>query len=164
MENPLYHHIGKFVVMFQKFEAGAIDIVLEIVRGNDEFVRILITQHEFSGLLKRTDVLFARYVDERTINESEKGVFHKLIVKCLKFGELRNKIVHSQYFDLVQGEEAIALVRENSKLSGGKGRRIEETEDLTEQDFEVYFAKMNDAINLLEAFRLKIIDWNYPLE
>ena len=150
--------------MFQKLEAGVTDIVLQIVHGNDEFVRILITQHDFSTLLRTTDVLFSRYVDERTIDDAEKSVFHKLIVRALKLGELRNQIVHSQYFDLVQGEEPIALVRENSKLSGGMGKRIKDTQDLTEQDFEEYFSQVNDAINGLEVFRLKIIDWNYPLE
>lgn len=54
--------------------------------------------------------------------------------------------------------------REKSKLSPSKGSRVEETEDLTEEDFEGYFVRMNDAINELEAFRLKIIDWNYPCE
>jgi hypothetical protein len=164
MDNQLYHQLGKFVVLFQKLEAGVTDIVLQIVHANDEFVRILITQHEFSTLLRTTDVLFSRYVDERTIDDAEKSVFHKLIVRALKLGELRNQIVHSQYFDLVQGSEPIALVRENSKLSGGKGKRIKDTQDLTEQDFEEYFGQVNDAINGLEAFRLKIIDWNYPLE
>jgi len=161
MDNQLYHQLGKFVVIFQRLEAQITEIVLQIVNGNGEFVRILITQHGFSPLLKTTDVLFSRYVDERTIADSEKSIFHKLIVKCSKLAELRNRIVHSQYFDLVKGDEPIALVRENSRLSGGKGSRVEETEDLTEQDFEEYFVRVDDAINELEAFRLKIIDWNY---
>jgi len=164
MDNQLYHQLGKFVVIFQRLEAQVTDIVLEIVKGNPEFVKILITQHEFSSLLKTTDVLFSRYVDERSIDDSEKGIFHKLIVKCSKLAELRNRIVHSQYFDLVEGDEPIALVRENSKLSGGRGIRVEETEDLTKEDFEEYFARLNYAIDELEAFRLKIIDWNYPCE
>lgn len=164
MDNQLYHQLGKFIVIFQRLEAQVADIVLKIVNGNDEFVDILITQHALSSLLKTTDVLFSRYVDERTIDDSEKSIFHKLIVKCLKLAELRNTIVHSQYFDLVKGDEPIALVRENSKLSGGKGTRVEETEDLTKEDFEEYFVRLNDAINELEVFRLKIIDWNYPCE
>jgi len=164
MDNKLYNQLGKFVVLFQKLEAGVTDIVLTIVHGNDEFVRILITQHEFSTLLRTTDVLFSRYVDERTIDDAEKSIFHKLIVRALKLGELRNQIVHSQYFDLVQGEEPIALVRENFKLSGGKGKRIKDTQDLTEQDFKEYFSLLNGVISELEAFRLKIIDWKYPLE
>lgn len=164
MENQLYHQLGKFIVMFQRLETQLTDIVLQIVQGNVEFVNILITQHEFSSLLKTTDVLFSRYVDERTIDDSEKSVFHKLIVKCLKLAELRNTLVHSRYFDLVKGDEPIALVRENSKLSGGKGIRVEETEDLTKENFEEYFVRLNDAINELEVFRLKIIDWTYPCE
>lgn len=164
MENQLYFQLGKFVVIFQSLEAQATEIVLQIVNGNDEFVKILITQHEFSSLLKTTDVLFSRYVDERTIDDSEKNIFHKLIVDCNKLAELRNTIVHSQYIDLVKGDEHIALVRENSKLSGGKGARVEETEDLTKEDFEKYFDQLNVVINELEKFRLKIIDWNDPCE
>ena len=164
MENQLYHHLGKFVVIFQRLEAQVTDIVLEIVNGNCEFVKILITQHEFSSLLKTTDVLFSRYVDERTIDDSEKSLFHKLIVKCLKLAELRNTIVHSQYFDLVNGDEPIALIRENSKLSVGKGTRVEETEDLTEDNFKEYFVRLYDAINELEVFQQKIIDWNCPID
>lgn len=164
MENQLYHQLGKFVVIFQRLEAQVTDIVVQIVKGNPEFIRILITQHEFSSLLKTTDVLFSRYVDERTINDSEKAIFHKLVVECFKLAELRNSLVHSQYFDLVKGDEPIALVRENSKLRGGKGIRLEESEDLTKEKFEEYFTRLNLAINELEAFRLKIIDWNYPNE
>jgi len=164
MENQLYHQLGKFVVVFQRLEAQVTDIVLLIVKGNPEFVRILITQHEFSSLLKTTDVLFSRYVDERTIDDSEKAIFHKLIVECSKIAEIRNNLVHSQYFDLVQGDEPIALIRENSKLRGGKGIRLEESEDLTKEEFEKYFDRLNLTINELEAFRLKIIDWNYPIE
>ena len=164
MDNKLYHQLGKFIVIFQKVEAEVTEIVIQIVDGNYEFVKILTAQHEFSSLLKTADVLFARYVDERTIDNSEKSIFHKLIVKCLKLAELRNSLVHSQYIDLVKGNEPIALVRENSKLSGGKGLRIEETEDLTIEDFQEYFVRLNDAIKKLEVFRQKIIDWNYPLE
>ena len=109
-------------------------------------------------------MLFSRYVDERTIDDSEKSIFHKLIVKCSKLAELRNRIVHSQYFDLFKEDEPIALIRENSKLSGGKGIRVEETEDLTKKDFEEYFGRLNYAIDEFETFRLKIIDWNYPCE
>jgi hypothetical protein len=163
MENSLYHQLGKFIVDFQGLEAQVTDIVLLIVNGNPEFVRILIRQHEFSNLLKTTDVLFSRYVDERTIDDSEKAIFHKIIVECSKLAEIRNNLVHSQYFDLVDGDETVALVRENSKLSGGKGARIEESEDLTEDNFKEYFKRINDAINELEVFRLKLIDWNYPI-
>ncbi|MFZ5569770.1 MAG: hypothetical protein ACOZF0_05170 [Thermodesulfobacteriota bacterium] len=162
MENPLYHQLGKFIVDFQGLEAQITDIVLLIVKGNSEFVRILIRQHEFSNLIKTTDVLFSRYVDERAIDNSEKAKFHNIIVECLKLAEIRNNLVHSQYFDLVDGDETVALVRENSKLSGGKGARIEESEDMTEVNFKEYFKRINDAINELEAFRLKIIDWHYP--
>ena len=142
MDNKLYHQLGKFIVLFQRLEAQVTDIALQIVNGNDEFVRILIRQHAFSSLVKTTDVLFSRYVDERTIDDREKNIFHKLIVKCSELAELRNDLVHSQYYDLVENNEPIALVRENSKLSGGKGARVEESEDLTSEDFEKhYFGK-----------------------
>ncbi len=162
MDNELYHQLGKFVVLFQRLEAQVTDIVLKIINGNEEFVRILIRQHEFSSLVKTTDVLFSRYVDERTIDDGEKKIFHNLIVKCSKLAELRNDLVHSQYYDLVENNEPIALVRENSKLSGGKGERVEKSEDLTSEDFEKYYIQMNDTISELEQFRLKIIGWNNP--
>jgi len=164
MDNKLYHQLGKFIVLFQRLEAQVTDLVLQIVHGNDEFVRILIRQHEFISLVKTTDVLFSRYIDERTIDNDEKKAFHILIVKCTKLAELRNNLVHSQYFDLVANNKPIALVRENSKLSGGKGSRVKESEDLTSQDFEKYFIQLNETIKELERFRLKIIDWNYPCE
>ncbi|WP_337239568.1 hypothetical protein [Vibrio cholerae] len=162
MRNEFYSHLGQFVADFQDIEAEVKDIILHLVNGNDEFVEILINEHSFLSLLRTVDVLFARYIDERGYGVSEKECFHKAIVQCQRLAELRNNLVHSQYKMLVKNNAPVGLVRENSRLSGGKGERTKVSVDLSNQNFFDYFKQIEESLMELGSFRSKIIDWNYP--
>jgi hypothetical protein len=55
------------------------------------------------------------------------------------------------------------LLRENSKLKPSKGIRHEDEEELMPEDFGNDLKTVNSSMNNLEAYRLKIIDWMYPV-
>jgi len=161
-ENLLYQQLGKFVILFQNIERAIVELIVLIARADDEIIEILINELDYSSRIKTTDVLFARYIDIRKIEPEEKKDFHSLMAKCLKLGELRNNLLHSKYAHLMEADKVIALIRENSKLRGKKGIREIEEEDLTSESFDPYFIEIRLVFEQIEAFRLKIIDWNYP--
>jgi len=161
-ENLLYYQLGKFVILFQNIERAIVDLIVLMAKADDEIIEILINELDYSSRIKTTDVLFARYVDIRSIKPEEKKDFHSIMTKCLKLGELRNNLLHSKYAHLVEDDTVIALIRENSKLRGKKGIREIEEEDLTSESFDPYFEKIILVLEQVEAFRLKIIDWEYP--
>jgi hypothetical protein len=113
--------------------------------------------------VKTTDVLFARFVDLlRDPDQVAKAEFHSLMVELRKLGERRNEIVHSKYSSWISVNGEAGLFRENSRLRASKGAREEEEEELLPQAFGADFERLKAAIQNLESFRLKIIDWLYP--
>jgi hypothetical protein len=86
-------------------------------RADDEAIRILVNELEFSKRVKTTDVMFAWLVSlQREPYEAAKTEFRKVMVELGKLGERRNEIVHSKYSMWTNTEGASGLVRENSKL------------------------------------------------
>ncbi len=160
-----YGQLGRFIVEFQHAEAALTDLLVLISKADDEAVRILVNELEYSKRVKTTDVMFAWFVDvHRNAVEAEKLQFHRLMVELLRLGERRNDMVHSKYWDWINVEGAAGLLRQNSKLSGSAGKREEEEEELLPDAFEEDFGKLSSALNELEKYRLKIIDWLYPNE
>lgn len=158
-----YHQIGRFVVSFQHAEATLTELLVLMTRVDDEAIRILVNELEFSKRVKTTDVMFAWFVDlQREPDETAKAEFHKLMVELVNLGERRNDIVHSKYSLWTNVEGAAGLVRENSKLRAGKGVRQIEEEDLLPETFDFDLSRLSVALEALQSFRLKIIDWLYP--
>ena len=159
-----YHQLGQFVVSFQHLEES-VNNLLELLSNSDsEVVRILVNELEYGKRLKTADVLFARFVDLRTNTEpSSKAEFHKLIIELGELGERRNELVHSRYNRWINVHGREGLLRTNSKLRGKKGEREETEEELQPEAFNADLSRLNVAANNLEAFRLKVIDWLYPL-
>jgi len=158
-----FHQLGRFVVLFQHIEAELTELLVLMSRADDEVIRILVNELEFSKRVKTTDVLFARFIDLLPNSEpSEKTEFHKLMVELTKLGERRNEIVHSRYFRWrnVAGDDG--LIRYNSELSGKKGVREDVEEEILPERFEADCDRCSLALMVLEKSRLKIIDWNYP--
>lgn len=125
----------------------------------------LINDLEYSKRINTADVLFSRFVDLRTgIDKASKSEFHKLIVDLNKLGQRRNDMVHSRYIDweTINGEKG--LIRENSRNRGKRGVREEKEEELLPETFEADFVKLDRALELLNKYRLEIIDWLYPDE
>lgn len=158
-----YHQIGKFIVDFQHAEAAINEILVLLAKADDEAVRILVNELEFSQRLKTAEVLLARFVDiQREPDLPAKAEFHKLMVELRKLGERRNDLVHSKYMSWVNVEGAAGLIRQNSKLRASKGVREENEEELLPEAFSADFRRLASALQALEAFRLKVIDWLSP--
>ena len=68
---------------------------------------------------------------------------------------------YTQWFNV---EGAPGLIRQNSKLRGSKGIREEDEKKLLPESFNTDFERLDGALQRLEAFRLKAIDWRYPNE
>lgn len=158
-----YHQIGKFIVNFQHAEASIDEILVLLANADDEAVRILVNELEYSQRLKTADVLLARFVDlQREPDLPAKAEFHKLMVELGRLGERRNDLMHSKYMSWVNVEGAAGLIRHNSKLRASKGVREEGEEELLPEAFNADFERLASALRGIEAFRLKVIDWLYP--
>ena len=87
-----------------------------------------------------------------------------MISELLKLGARRNEIVHSNYYNWTNADGESGLLRQNSKLRGGKGEREESEEEILPKDLWKDLGNLNNAYGRLESYRLKIIDWVYPVE
>lgn len=109
--------------------------------------------------------MLARSVDlQHEPDLSAKAEFHSLMGELRSLGERRNDLVHSNYTQWFNVEGAPGLIRQNSKLRGSKGIREEDEEKLLPESFNTDFERLDGALQRLEAFRLKAIDWRYPNE
>lgn len=164
MSSPTaYHQLGRFIVTFQHLEDAVNNILVLMADTDDDVVRILANDLEYSKRLSTADVLFARFVDLRNNTRIEaKMEFHKLMVELGKLGERRNALVHSRYNPWVNIHGKEGLLRTNSKLRGSKGELEETEEELQPEAFNDDLERLALAGGELEKFRLQIIDWLYP--
>ena len=161
-----YHLLGKFTVTFQHLENCVKEIISLLVQAKDEeMALILMNELDNSARLKTVDVLFQRFTSVRAGDfEEENATFHKLVTDLLKLGARRNDIVHSHYYNWTTADGESGLLRHNSKLRGSKGERAESVEELLPKDLWQDLGDLNNACDRLESYRLKIIDWVYPVE
>jgi hypothetical protein len=109
--------------------------------------------------------MFARFVDlRREPDFSAKSDFHKLVDELKKLGKRRNDLVHSKYASWTNVHGAAGLIRQNSKLRASKGSREEDEEELLPEGLNADIECLFTTLRALEPFRLKIIDWLYPVE
>lgn len=161
-----YHLLGKFVVTFQHLEDCVKEVISLLVQAKDEeMTMILMNELDNSARLRTVDVLFQRFTSVMVGDfKGENADFHKLISELKDLGTRRNDIVHSNYFDWTNADGASGLLRRNSKLRGGKGEREESEEELRPENLWKDLANLNNAYGRLEKYRLKIIEWVYPIE
>jgi hypothetical protein len=165
MNATAYHQLGKFIVWFQHAEAEINEIIVLLSETDKETVHILINDLEYSKRINTADVLFSRFVDLRTgIDSNLKSEFHRLISDLNKLGNRRNDLVHSRYFDWVTTDGNKGLIRKNSMNRASKGINEKQEEELLPETFYADFKKLQKALESLNGFRLKIIDWLYPNE
>lgn len=164
MDQPTpFHQLGRFVVLFQHIEAELTELLALMSDGDDEVVRILVNELEFSKRVKTTDVMFSRYVGFLPSPQpEEKAEFHKLMSELLVIGERRNDIVHSRYVRWRNVHGVDGLIRYNSELKGKKGIREEVEEELLPEKVELDCDRCSLALMALDKFRLKVIGWRYP--
>ncbi|MDR0775146.1 MAG: hypothetical protein LBE81_00705 [Azonexus sp.] len=158
-----HQELGRFIVTFQHVETALTRLLVLMAKADDEAVRILVNELQYSQRVKTTDVLFARFVDLLCNPDyTAKAEFHKLMNELWKLGERRNEMVHSKYASWISVEGRSGLLRENSRLRASKGAREEEEEELLPESFAEDFRRLSEALNELERFRLKVIDWLCP--
>lgn len=159
------HQLGEFIVIFQHTETSINELLVLLSQADDEAIRILVNELEYSQRLKTVDVLFSRFVDlRRNPDLLAKAAFHKLIVELDKLGERRNELVHSTYMKWIDVAGDVGLFRQNSKLRGGKGIREQKEEELLPGTFNKDIERLDIALQELGKFRLRIIDWICPDE
>jgi hypothetical protein len=160
-----YHQIGQFIVFFQHVESALTELLVLMSQADDEAIRILVNELKYAQRVKTTGVLFARFVDlQRKPDPVAKDEFSKLMSELLELGERRNELVHSKYTLWFNVQGAAGVLRENSKLRASKGVREIEEEKLLPEAFSDDLKRLSNALNALERFRLKVIDWRYPDE
>lgn len=165
LHSSAYHQLGKFIVRFQHLEGAVNEMLVLLADADDEVVRILVNDLEYSRRLNTVDVLFARFVDvRRGTDEAMKAEFHKLMVELSKLGSRRNELVHSMYFPWVNLDGKEGLLRRNSQLRASKGQREEIEYEHQPEAFDADLERLAAAANNLERFRLQVIDWLYPDE
>lgn len=158
-----FHQLGRFIFLFQHIEAALTELLVLMAHTDDEAIRILVNELEFSKRVKTTDVMFARFVDLlRNPNEAAKVEFHKLMVDLIKLGERRNELVHSKYVYWINCEGTDGLLRQKSELRASKGFRDDGEEELLQKVLEDDGDKLTVALQTLERIRLQVIDWVYP--
>lgn len=158
-----YQELGRFIVMFQHAEAALTNLLILVAKADDEAIRILVNELEYSQRVKTTDVMFARFVDILgNPDQPAKAEFHRLMVELGKLGERRNEIVHSKYSSWINVEGKLGLLRENSRLRASKGTREAQEEELLPEAFAEDLRRLSVALQELEYFRLKIIDCLFP--
>ncbi len=157
-----YHQLGKFIVIFQHLEDEINSLLILMANADCEVVRILVNELEYHKRLKTADVLFSRYIDIRpNTDPTQKKEFHNLMTELGKLAERRNELVHSKYNPWINIDGIEGLLRTNSKLRSNKGEREEQEEELQPEAFHADIERLHAAANIIEKFRIKIIDWNY---
>lgn len=158
-----YHQIGQFIVLFQHVEAAITGLLVLMAQADDEAIRILVNELGYAKRVRTTDVLFARFVDlQRKPDPVAKAEFHKLMDELGELGIRRNNLIHSKYSLWLNAEGVAGVIRENSKLKTSKGVREHQEEELLPEAFSTDFERLSSALEALERFRFKIIDWQYP--
>lgn len=158
-----YHQLGKFVVSFQHIEDTVTNLLILMANTDDETIRILVNDLEYSRRLNTADVLFARFVDLRNnTNAAAKAEFHRLVVELRDLGERRNDLVHSKYYRWLNVHGNEGLLRTNPKLRGKLGELEEKEEELQPEAFNADLQRLAVAAEALEKFRLQVIDWLWP--
>jgi hypothetical protein len=162
-ESTAFHQLGRFVFLFQHVEAALTELLVLMTCADDEAIRILVNELEFSKRVKTTDVMFARFVDlNLRADETQKVAFHNLMVEVDKLGTRRNEIVHSNYMYWINVEGSHGLLRQHSKLRGKDGFRENSEEELLPKALESDGDSVSVALHQLEKYRLQIIEYLHP--
>ena len=168
-EPTVLNQLGCFIISFQHVEAALTELLVLMSlmsdedNVDDEMVRILVNELEFSKRVATTEVIFARFVDLRCKSEqAEKQEFHKLITEIKDLGTRRNDIVHSKYLTWISVDGVNGLLKRNSKLRGGKGIREIVEEELNSKTLQTDVEKLDSTLKNLESFRIKVINWLHP--
>jgi hypothetical protein len=161
-----YDQLGRYVVKFQHLERQ-LTSVMELLAGEDPVVTaILTTELGFAARVRTVDVLFSYFLSIRTIagSEAEKLAFHKVCSTLIDLAPRRNELVHSVYTPWLNVHGTPGLIRKNARLSSSKGVLLENEEEILPDTLDAEMQNLSSVSMHLEAFRLKMINWQYAVE
>jgi len=166
MEIPSIHQeLGRFIVLFQTMDNAVNEIIFQL-SGNKEYIaEAFITKTEFTAKLEIADVIFSHYVNITAItDEKAKDEFHSLMNKCIEIAKERNIMVHSIYYPLTKVDGSMRLIQQNPRLKFKGGSHISiNDKELALEDFKKINEKIILMLEAIEKFRLKLVDWKYPI-
>lgn len=160
------HQLGQFIVLFQHGEAALTELTVLMARSEDEeVIRMLLNDLEYSRRVRTAAVVYARFVSiSSPLDEVEKArkitAFNNVRKELLRLGEVRNALVHSRYYSWTNVNGELGLIRINSQLQGGE--RNEEEHEMLPEAFAAEHVALSGVLAKLEEFRLQIIDWIFP--
>ena len=161
--HSLHALLGRFVLKFQAVEAAIVELTIQIVDADPEYVATLITELEFNAKARALDVIYTRYAQiHRLSAEAPHTEFHKLMTRIQKLATRRNDLVHSFYGLLVTVDGEAALARTPTRLKPSEGIRTQDGEDILPAKLEAEISTMGEILQELEKYRLEAIDIKYP--
>jgi len=161
-EKKAYEMIGQFVVTFQHVESYLKDMLALIADADEECIRILTSEMEYTRLVKTLDVMYSWIIDKREISDLEdRKNFHELMSQLLKLGELRNEIVHSKHYPIlclgVDDQDSSGFYLENSRLRASKGGREAGKKSIFQTDLDCEYKKLAAILDSLEVYKSNIL-------
>ena len=159
-----YEDLGRFIVAFQHVEAALTEQIVLMAKGDDEQIRILANGLEFGKRVNAAGVMFARFSEIHSRNPTidTLGEFRKLLEHIKTLAMRRNQIVHSRYWNWVNVDGEVGLLRQNSQLKVKTGERVIEEEGLILDSLKSTISNAQNILIKLEHFRLSIVDDLYP--
>ena len=154
--------LGHFVLTFQAVEAAMVELTVQLVDADPEYVSTLAAELEFNSKARALDVIYTRYAQiHRLSRGSPHPEFHKLMSRIQKLATRRNDLVHSFYGLLITVDGKAALARQPTKLKPSEGLREQEGEDILPAQLEAEISEMHSILRELEKYRLQAIDIKY---
>jgi hypothetical protein len=161
--DDLHRQLGRFVLTFQAVEAAMVELTVQVVGADPEYVASLTSELEFNAKARALDVIFTRYAQIHGLsNDAPHPEFHKLMSRIQKLATRRNDLVHSFYGLLITVEGEAALARTPTKLKPSEGVREQEGEDILPAKLDAEISEMRSILEELEKYRLQAIDIEYP--
>lgn len=160
--DALHALLGRFVLTFQAVEAAMVELSVQIVDADREYVATLTAELEFNAKARALDVIYARYAQIHGLSDEIPHLeFHKLMTRIQKLATRRNNIVHSFYALLITVDGAAALARTSTRLKPSEGVREQEGEDILPGHLDAEISEMRSILQELEKYRLQAIDIKY---
>ena len=161
----LHAQLGRFVLTFQSVEAAMVELTVQIVDADPEYVAILTTELDFNAKARALDVIYTRYAQIHGLSdEAPHPDFHKLMARIQKLATRRNDLVHSFYNLLITVDGVAALARTPTRLKPSEGLRKQDGEDILPAKLEDKISEMGLILQELEKYRLQAIDISYPAQ
>lgn len=161
--HALHTLLGRFVLRFQAVEAAMVELTVQIVDADPEYIATLTAELEFNAKARALDVIYTRYAQIHSMSSnSPHPEFHKLMTRVQRLATRRNDLVHSFYGLLTTVTGDSALARIPTRLKPSEGRREQDEESILPKKLEDEIAEMHSIRDELENYRLHAINLKYP--